>query len=221
MSLTPEEKLEIAIQLDKLGVNTIEAGFPITSKGEAEAVKNIAAAGLKSEICGLARAEPRDIETALNCNVDLVHVFIATSDIHLEHKLKMNRDEVIDAAVKNVAVVKNSGVQVEFSAEDACRSDPEYLIKIFQAVSDAGADRIDIADTVGIMNPTTMFDLVSKVKDKIKIPISMHCHNDFGLATANSLAGMTAGAERIHVVINGLGERAGNAALEELSLIHI
>ncbi|MEE6245978.1 MAG: 2-isopropylmalate synthase [Thermoproteota archaeon] len=216
VSLTPEEKLEIAIQLDKLGVNTIEAGFPITSKGEAEAVKNIAAAGLKSEICGLARAEPRDIETALNCNVDLVHVFIATSDIHLEHKLKMNRDEVIDAAVKNVAVVKNSGVQVEFSAEDACRSDPEYLIKIFQAVSDAGADRIDIADTVGIMNPTTMFDLVSKVKDKIKIPISMHCHNDFGLATANSLAGMTAGAERIHVVINGLGERAGNAALEEV-----
>ena len=114
VSLTPEEKLEIAIQLDKLGVNTIEAGFPITSKGEVEAVKNIAAAGLKSEICALARAEPKDIETALNCNVDLVHVFIATSDIHLEHKLKMSRDEVIDAAVKNVAVVKNSGVQVEF-----------------------------------------------------------------------------------------------------------
>ena len=216
VSLTPEDKLKIAIQLDKLGVDTIEAGFPITSRGEADAVKEIAQAGLKSEICGLARAEPKDIETALKCNVDLVHVFIATSDIHMEHKLKMDRKEVIKKATEMVKLVKERGVPVEFSAEDACRSDPEFLIEVFQAVSKAGADRIDIADTVGIMNPTTMFDLVTKVRKVIKEPISMHCHNDFGLATANSLAGMLAGAERIHVAINGLGERAGNAALEEV-----
>ncbi|MEE6245946.1 MAG: 2-isopropylmalate synthase [Thermoproteota archaeon] len=216
ISLTPEEKIQIAIQLDKLGVDTIEAGFPITSKGEAEAVKNIAELGLKSEICGLARAEPRDIETALNCNVDLVHVFIATSDIHMKHKLKMDRKQVIKTARDMVKIVKDRGVPVEFSAEDACRSDPEFLIKVFQEVSDVGVDRIDIADTVGIMNPTTMYDLVSKVKQVIKRPISMHCHNDFGLATANSLSGMLAGAERIHVAINGLGERAGNASLEEV-----
>jgi len=216
VSLTPEDKLKIAIQLDKLGVDTIEAGFPITSRGESEAVKAIAEAGLKSEICGLARADPKDIETVLKCNVDLVHVFIATSDIHMEHKLKMGRDEVIKKAADMVKLVKERGVPVEFSAEDACRSDPDFLIKVFQEVGKAGADRIDVADTVGIMNPTTMFDLVTKVKQAVKEPISMHCHNDFGLATANSLAGMLAGAERIHVAINGLGERAGNAALEEV-----
>ena len=216
ISLTPEEKIQIAIQLDKLGVDTIEAGFPITSKGEAEAVKNISELGLKSEICGLARAESRDIEIALNCNVDLVHVFIATSDIHMKYKLKMDREQVIRTARDMVKIVKDRGIPVEFSAEDACRSDPDFLIKVFQEVSDVGADRIDIADTVGIMNPTTMYDLVSKVKQVIKRPISMHCHNDFGLATANSLAGMLAGAERIHVAINGLGERAGNASLEEV-----
>ena len=216
ISLTPEEKIQIAIQLDKLGVDTIEAGFPITSKGEAEAVKNISELGLKSEICGLARAESRDIEIALNCNVDLVHVFIATSDIHMKYKLKMDREQVIRTARDMVKIVKDRGIPVEFSAEDACRSDPDFLIKVFQEVSDVGADRIDIADTVGIMNPTTMYDLVSKVKQVIKKPISMHCHNDFGLATANSLSGMLAGAERIHVAINGLGERAGNASLEEV-----
>ena len=216
VSLTPEDKLRIAIQLDKLGVDTIEAGFPITSRGEANAVKDISEAGLKTEICGLARAEPKDVETALNCNVDLVHVFIATSDIHMEHKLKMNREEVVKRASDMVKLVKDRGVPVEFSAEDACRSDPDFLIEVFKAVSNVGVDRIDIADTVGIMNPTTMFNLVTKVKQVIKEPISMHCHNDFGLATANSLAGMLAGAERIHVAINGLGERAGNAALEEV-----
>ena len=181
VSLTPEDKLKIAIQLDKLGVDTIEAGFPITSIGEADAVKAIAEAGLKSEICGLARAEPKDIETALKCNVDLVHVFIATSDIHMEHKLKMGRDEVIKKAAEMVKLVKERGVPVEFSAEDACRSDPDFLIKVFQEVSKAGADRIDVADTVGIMNPTTMFDLVTKVKQAVKEPISMHCHNNFCL----------------------------------------
>ena len=142
MSLTPDEKLEIASQLSNLGVDTIEAGFPITSPGEIQAVKLIAGAGLKSEICALARAEQKDIDLALGCNVDLIHIFIATSDIHLKHKLRMTRDEAFDRAVKAVQYAKDRGAQVEFSAEDATRSDPDYLIKVFQGVSDAGADRV-------------------------------------------------------------------------------
>ena len=178
VSLTPEDKMKIAIQLDKLGVDTIEAGFPITSRGEANAVKEISTAGLSTEICGLARAEPKDIEMVLDCNVDLVHIFIATSDRHMEYKLKMNREEVLERASEMVKLVKERGVPVEFSAEDACRSDPDFLIEVFKAVSNVGVDRIDIADTVGIMNPTTMFNLVTKVKQVIKEPISMHCHNE-------------------------------------------
>ncbi|MEE8239329.1 MAG: 2-isopropylmalate synthase [Nitrososphaerales archaeon] len=216
VSLTPDEKLEIASQLSNLGVDTIEAGFPITSPGEIQAVKLIAGAGLKSEICALARAEQKDIDLALGCNVDLIHIFIATSDIHLKHKLRMTRDEAFDRAVKAVQYAKDHGAQVEFSAEDATRSDPDYLIKVFQGVSDAGADRVDIPDTVGVMAPGPIFDLVSRVKESISTPISMHCHDDFGLATANTLAGVLAGAERVHVAVNGLGERAGNASLEEV-----
>lgn len=216
VSLTPDEKLQIAIQLDKLGVDTIEAGFPITSPGEVQGVKMIADAGLKSEICALARADQRDVDLALNAGVQVVHLFIATSDIHLEHKLKMSRDDAYDKAVKYVEYAKSHGVTVEFSAEDATRSDPDFLIRVFQGVSDAGADRIDIPDTVGLMTPVGIYNLVSKVSDAVKRPISMHCHNDFGLATANSLAGVLAGAERVHVAVNGLGERAGNASLEEV-----
>ena len=216
VSLTPDEKLEIANQLSNLGVDTIEAGFPIISPGETQAVKLIAGAGLKSEVCALARAGQKDIDLALGCNVDLIHIFIATSDIHLKHKLKMTRDEAFDRAVKAVQYAKDHGAQVEFSAEDATRSDPDYLIKVFQGVSDAGADRVDIPDTVGVMAPVPIFDLVKRVKESVRTPISMHCHDDFGLATANTLAGILAGAERVHVAVNGLGERAGNASLEEV-----
>ncbi|MCL4435581.1 MAG: 2-isopropylmalate synthase [Thaumarchaeota archaeon] len=216
VSLTPENKLQIAKQLDRLGVDIIEAGFPITSKGEIEAMKSIAKAGLNAEICGLARTSRKDIDAALECGVDSIHTFIATSDIHLKHKLKMTREQALEKAIDAVEYCKSHGVTVEFSAEDATRTDPSYLKKVFGAVCDAGANRIDIPDTVGVITPDKMFQLVTDVKTVVDVPISLHCHNDFGLAVANTLAGINAGARTAHVAVNGLGERAGNASLEEL-----
>ncbi len=218
VSLTPEEKLEIALKLDELGVDTIEAGFPIVSKGELEAAKLITKQGLKSEICALARADQRDIDVALGCEVPCIHVFIATSEIHMKHKLQMNKEQVLEAAKKWVGYTKDHGVIVEFSPEDATRTDPEFLRQVLKATEDAGADRINIPDTVGIATPERMFEIISSAVSTVDIPISVHCHNDFGLAVANSLAGVRAGASQAHVTINGLGERAGNASLEEFAM---
>jgi 2-isopropylmalate synthase len=216
VSLTPENKLQIAKQLDRLGVDIIEAGFPITSKGEMEAIQIITKAGLNAEICGLARTSHKDIDAALSCGVNSIHTFIATSDIHLKHKLKMSRPQALEKAVDAVDYCKSHGVKVEFSAEDATRSDPQYLKEVFKAVCDAGANRIDVPDTVGVITPEAMFNLVSDIRTVVDVPISLHCHNDFGLAVANTLAGINAGARTAHVAVNGLGERAGNASLEEL-----
>jgi 2-isopropylmalate synthase len=216
VSLTPEEKLEIALALDKLGVDTIEAGFPITSEGERAGVKLVAKQGLRAEVCGLARVETSDIDAALQCDVPCIHVFIATSDIHLQHKLKISRDEALQRAVKGVEYAKSHGVTVEFSAEDATRSELPFLIKVFKAVEEAGADRLDIPDTVGVANPAGITRIVNEVKSNCRVPISMHCHNDFGLAVANTLAGIEAGAIQAHLTINGIGERAGNTSLEEI-----
>ena len=216
VSLTPEEKLNIARQLDKLGVDTIEAGFPITSRGELEGVRLIAKAGLSAEICALARTVQKDIDAALDCDVGAVHTFIATSDVHLKYKLKMSREEVIRKAVEAVEYAKGHGVVVEFSAEDATRSDLEYLKRVYGAVVEAGADRLNIPDTVGIMVPQRMYKLVSEVVSSVDRPVSVHCHNDLGMAVANSIVGLEAGAAQVHATINGLGERAGNAALEEV-----
>ncbi len=218
VSLSPDEKMEIAKQLDKLGVDTIEAGFPITSKGEVEAVRMIANAGLKAEVCGLARCEKSDIDTALSCNVPLVHLFIATSDIHLKHKLKISREEALEKAVWSVEYAKSHGVTVEFSAEDATRSEREFMTKVYSEACAAGADRINVPDTVGVITPRRMGELIRHLKKSINVPISVHCHDDFGLAVANTLAGIEAGAVRAHVAINGIGERAGNASLEEVAM---
>ncbi len=223
-SLTPEEKFEIALKLNDLGVDTIEAGFPIVSKGETKAVKKIANEGLRAEICGLARSDLEDIDKAISCEVDCVHTFIATSDIHMKYKLKLNKEEVLKSAVKSVEYAKKHGVVVEFSPEDASRSDPKFVLKVIKAVCDVGADRINWPDTVGVMIPNEIYRMISEIKEAINIPISVHCHNDFGLAVANSLAAIDAGATQVHATINGLGERAGNASLEEvvlgLNLLH-
>jgi 2-isopropylmalate synthase len=216
VSLTRENKLQIAKQLDRLGVDIIEAGFPITSKGEKESVKLITKEKLNAEICALARTSKKDIDEALDCNVDSIHTFIATSDLHLKHKLKIKREEALEKAVEAIEYCKSHGVIVEFSAEDATRSDISFLKKIFNAASDAGADRVDIPDTVGVITPEAMYKLVTEIKTVVTIPISLHCHDDFGLAVANTLAGINAGARTAHVAVNGLGERAGNASLEEL-----
>lgn len=216
VSLTPEDKLQIARQLDRLGVDTIEAGFPITSEGEKAAVKLIAKEGLSSEICALARTDKRDIDAALACDVSALHVFIASSDIHLQHKLMMTREEARERAVEFVEYAKSHGVTVEFSAEDATRSDRQYVLSVFKSVMDAGADRLDIPDTVGYTTPERMQDLTSEVVQLGDRVVSCHCHNDFGLATANSLASIRGGARQAQCTINGIGERGGNASLEEV-----
>jgi 2-isopropylmalate synthase len=215
VSITPEQKLQIAIKLDRLGVDAIEAGFPIVSHGEVQAIRNIKKSGLNAEICGLARTLNSDIDLVIDCDLSYVHTFIATSNIHMQYKLKMAPEEVIQKAVNAVEYAKSHGLQVEFSAEDATRSDLTFLTKVFRAVGEAGVDRIDIPDTVGYATPEFISNLVGMLKEQISVPISLHCHNDFGLAVANSIAGINAGATCAHVTVNGLGERAGNASLEE------
>lgn len=215
VSVAPEQKSQIAMKLDELGIDAIEAGFPVVSRGESIAIRSIVKQGLKAEICGLARTVKADIDAAIDCGLTYVHTFIATSDIHLQFKLKMSREQVLERAIWAVEYCKKHGLQVEFSAEDATRSDRTFLNQVFQAVTKAGADRLDIPDTVGYSTPLYVGKLVEEVKATTNLPISMHCHDDFGLAVANSLAGINAGAVCAHVTINGLGERAGNASLEE------
>jgi 2-isopropylmalate synthase len=215
VSITPEQKVQIAIKLDELGIDAIEAGFPVVSHGEAIAIKNITKQGLKAEICGLARAVKSDIDAAINCDLAYVHTFIATSDIHMQFKLRMNRQQVLERAAWAVEYAKKHGIQVEFSAEDATRSDRAFLNQVFRAVASVGVDRLDIPDTVGYATPQYIEKIVKDVQTNIGLPISMHCHDDFGLAVANSISGINAGAVCAHVTINGLGERAGNASLEE------
>ena len=215
VSITPEKKLNIAIKLSELGVDTIEAGFPVVSDGEKEGIKNIVKQKLDTEVCALARTVQSDIDSVIDCGVNYVHTFIATSDIHMQYKLKMSRQQVLEKALWAVEYAKTHGLKVEFSAEDATRSDRRFLIDVFKAVTKAGADRIDIPDTVGYSTPEYIRSLVQEIRSKMDNPISVHCHNDFGLAVANSIAAINAGAACAHVTINGLGERAGNASLEE------
>ncbi|MBA3750959.1 MAG: 2-isopropylmalate synthase [Nitrosopumilus sp.] len=216
VTISPNQKIEIAKKLDELGVDAIEAGFPVVSPGEVEAIKKICKLGLKADVCGLARTIKKDIDIAIDCDLTYIHTFIATSDIHMKDKLKMTREQVLEKAVFAVEYAKKHGLKVEFSAEDATRSDRQFLNQVFKAVADTGVDRIDIPDTVGYSTPKYISELVTDVIKSTSLPISIHCHDDFGLAVANSIAGFEAGASCAHVTINGLGERAGNASLEEV-----
>jgi len=216
VSLTPDEKVRIARQLDKLGVDIIEAGFPISSKGEREAVKRIVREGLSAMVCGLSRVRREDIDACLECDVDLVHTFVPTSDIQIEHTVKKSKDEIVELAVEAVSYIKDHGVPCLFSAMDASRTDLEYLTRIYREVERAGADIINIPDTVGVMIPSAMRMLAEKVIEAVNVPVDVHCHNDFGLAVPNTLAAVEAGAKEVQVAVNGLGERAGNANLQEV-----
>jgi len=218
ISLSPDQKLSIAKKLDELGVDAIEAGFPVISEGELKAIKMITSEGLSAEICGLCRTRKQDIDAAIDGGLNYIHTFIATSDIHLKHKLNMTREQALEKAIEAVEYGKSRGLQVEFSAEDATRTDREFLKKVFSEVAKAGADRIDIPDTVGYATPEYISQITKDAVDASKLPVSMHCHNDFGLAVANALAGVRAGAQCAHVTINGIGERAGNASLEEFAM---
>jgi 2-isopropylmalate synthase len=223
-SMNVAEKLRLATQLEKLGVDVLEAGFPAASPGDLEAVKAIAKKVRGVQVAALARTSKEDIDYAWEAIKDAahprIHTFIATSDIHLKYKLKMSREEVIKAAVDAVKYAKTFTDNVEFSTEDGSRSDRDYLCQVFEAVIEAGATTVNLPDTVGYALPTDFTELVSYVHDHTpnihKAVISIHCHNDLGLATANTMAGLKAGARQVEVTINGIGERAGNTSLEEV-----
>ncbi len=215
VSLTHEEKLLIAQQLDKLGVDIMEAGFPMSSEGEKLSVKKIADAGLNSKVCGLARVIKSDIDACLDCNVDMVHTFVSTSDVQRISTIKKSREEVYSMAIDAVEYIKDHGAKCMFSAMDATRTDVDYLLRMYKGVEAAHCDIINVPDTVGVIVPSAMYKLIGEIASNVKIPIDVHCHNDFGLAVANSLAAVEAGASQVQVTINGLGERAGNADLAE------
>ena len=215
VSLTPDQKLRIAIKLDELGVNVIEAGSAITSVGEREGIKKIVSEGLSAEICSFARAVKVDVDAALECGVESVHLVVPTSDLHIEHKLRKTREEVKQTAIEAAEYAVDHGLLVELSAEDATRSDYTFLKQIFSEGIDAGARRICACDTVGMLTPEKSYDFYKGLIG-LRVPVSVHCHNDFGLAVANTLSALRAGASQAHVTINGIGERAGNASLEEV-----
>ena len=216
VSFTADDKIEIARQLSKLGVDTIEAGFPSSSEGEKKVVKDIVKIGLTSEICALTRATKGDIDAAIDCDVDLIHVFIPTSPVQMKYAVNLTPEQVLSATVESIEHVKKHGLKCEFSPMDATRSEMPFLKQVCQAAEKAGMDRLNVPDTVGIMIPKTTIKLIEELKTVVKVPISTHCHDDFGLAVANSLAAVEAGAAQVHVAVNGLGERAGNASLEEV-----
>ena len=216
VSLPVNYKIQIAKQLDKLGVDVIEAGFPSASKGEFEAVKEIANLGLNAKVCGLARVVKGDIDQAIKADVDMVHVFIPTSKIQVEHTIKKTPDEIVQLSVEAVEYVKSHGVECMFSAMDATRTEMDFLKRVYKAVEEAGVDIINVPDTVGIATPFKFYDMIKELRDHLSVPIDVHCHNDFGLATANTYSAVLAGADEVQVTVNGLGERAGNAPLEEV-----
>lgn len=224
-SMDIDEKLEVARALEDLQVDIIEAGFPVSSPGDFKSVNLIAKSIKKSIICGLARTLEKDIDAVVEAvkpakDHSRVHTFISTSEVHMKHKLKMAAEDVIKRAEHCVQYARNFVPDVEFSAEDAGRSDPDFLCKIIDAVIRAGATTINIPDTVGYRFPSEYKDLITYLRNNIvnsdKVVFSTHCHNDLGLAVANSLSGVIGGARQVEVTINGIGERAGNAALEEV-----
>ena len=223
-SMNTKEKIELAKKLENLGVDVIEAGFPAASDGDFEAVKEISKLIKNSTVAGLSRALKKDIdrtwEAIKYADKPRIHTFIATSDLHMKYKLKKSKEEVLNIAVEMVKHAKQYCEDIEFSAEDASRSDRDFLCKIFENVIEAGATVINIPDTVGYTTPNEYYDLISYVKQNVKniknAEISVHCHDDLGMGVANSLSAVLAGANQIECTINGIGERAGNAALEEV-----
>ena len=214
-SFSTDEKREIAAALDEMGVGVIEAGFPVNSETEFETVRDIASA-TETTTCGLARVVDGDIEAALDAGVDMVHVFVSTSDVQLEDSMHASREEAKRRAVESVERVREAGVEVMFSPMDATRTDETYLIEVIEAVTEAGTDWINIPDTCGVATPGRFRKLIATVREHTDAKIDVHTHDDFGLAAANALAGFEAGASQAQVSVNGIGERAGNAALEEV-----
>jgi 2-isopropylmalate synthase len=222
--LNAKQKLEIALQLEKLGVDVIEAGFPCSSPGDAQAVKNVAQQVKKSAIAGLARAVQQDIDICWDsvrpAESPRIHVFLGSSDIHVQKKLRMDRDKAMNLAVDSVKYAKRFCSDVEYSTEDASRTDFEYLCRVIEAVIKVGATTINVPDTVGYATPDEFGDLIIRLRESVvsldKVTLSVHCHNDLGLAVANSVTAILNGAQQVECTVNGIGERAGNASLEEI-----
>src|SRR4051812_31457955 len=225
-TLTLPEKLEIARALEAMGVDIIEAGFPISSEGDFQSVKAIASEVTESTVCGLARCAPQDIsragEAVKHAKRSRIHVFCATSKIHREHKLRKGKEEILKLAVRSIQQALEYTQDVEFSPEDASRTELEFLEEITQAAIEAGATTINLPDTVGYATPRTYGEIFSHLIKKLpairerRIVLSAHCHDDLGMAVANSLSAVENGARQVECTINGIGERAGNAALEEI-----
>ena len=212
---TTEQKTEIASMLIEAGVPQIEAGFAAVSEGEREAIKSIVAIGGDAEILSLSRTKKEDIDAALSCDVDIVLLFIATSGLHMKKKLKMSEGQVLDAIGSSVEYAKSHGLKVALSTEDTTRSDRAFLKRAYSRAAECGADRLGITDTLGCATPDMIEDLVEFVRDISNLPVSVHLHNDFGLALANALVAVDAGAKAVATTVCGFGERAGNVPLEQ------
>jgi len=216
---SPNEKLRIAEELSDIGVGVINAGIPVVSDEEARAVRDVASAGLRAHILAAARTVPSDVDAVIKSGATHIAIFVAASHVHLKFKLKMSQAEVHAAAIKTVRQAKDAGLHVAFVTEDTVRAPFDFVERLYKDVQDAGADRLVVADTVGIMTPLTFRWYLTEFQRRVRPKdLSVHCHDDFGLATANTLTAIECGARAPHVCVNGIGERAGNAALEEVVL---
>lgn len=216
VSFTCEEKARIAEVLDQIGVEVIEAGFPATSPYEKRCVSTVAGLGLNARICCLARARAGDVDAAIESGVDMVSIFLPTSELHIRHKFHKPREQVLADALEMVDYTHDHGLEVRFAAEDASRTDLPFLLEVYRQGEEHGADLLSFADTVGALTPLQMFRTMRKIVAAVKKPVCAHCHNDMGLATANTITAAEAGAFQLHTTVNGIGERAGNASLEEV-----
>jgi homocitrate synthase NifV len=210
------EKIRIAKLLDEIGVQQIEAGIPAMGGDEKKCVKKIAQLGLNASVLGWNRANIEDISHSIDCDVDAVAISMSSSDIHIEHKLRKTREWVIERLVESIEYAKSHGLYISANAEDASRADKEFLIQFAKAAEDAGADRLRYCDTLGILEPRGTFDAIASLIKEVDLEIEMHTHNDFGMATANAIAGVQAGATFVSTTVLGIGERTGNAPLEEI-----
>ena len=214
---SPEEKLRVATLLSEIGVSIVNAGIPVVSEEEARAVRLVVHAGLHSKILAAARTVPADVDAVIQSGASHIAIFVAASHVHLKYKLKMTQEEVLAASVKTVRQAKDAGLHVAFVTEDTVRAPFDFVERLYGAVQEAGADRLVVADTVGIMTPLTFRWYLTEFQRRVRPKdLSVHCHNDFGLAAANTLTAIECGARAPHVCVNGLGERAGNASLEEV-----
>ena len=219
IAFTFEQKIEIARQLSAIGVHTIEAGFPASSAAEKETVAAIKKLGLSAAICGLARSVKADVDACIDCDVDMIHVFIPTSDIQRENTINKTREQVLEIAEAIIGHARDHVDRCMFSPMDATRTDPDYLVEVCRTAARAGATIINIPDTVGVISPSGMKTLMGRLAREVDCPLDVHCHNDFGLAVANTIAAVEAGASQVQVTINGIGERAGNADLAQTVMI--